>query len=71
MSEILNTFTKRCLNGEGVTFSFVLCNVTVVNLHLHLADTFIQSDLQMRTMEAIKINKRAMICKCYNKSQLA
>ncbi len=38
----------------------------------HLADAFIQSDLQMMTMEAIKINKRAMICKCYsNKSQLA
>ncbi len=37
----------------------------------YLADAFIQSDLQMRTMEAIKINKRAMICKCYNKSQLA
>ncbi len=34
----------------------------------HLADAFIQSDLQMRTMEAIKINKRAMICKCYNMS---
>ncbi len=29
-----------------------------------LADAFIQSDLQMRTMEAIKINKRA-ICKWY------
>ncbi len=27
----------------------------------HLADAFIQSDLQMRTMEAIKINKRTMI----------
>ncbi len=38
---------------------------------IHLADAFIQSDLQMRTMEAIKINKRAMIYKCYNKSQLA
>ncbi len=37
----------------------------------HLSDGFIQSDLQMRTMEAIKINKRAMICKCYNKYQLA
>ncbi len=37
----------------------------------HLAEAFIQSDLQMRTMEAIKINKRAMIYKCYNKSQLA
>ncbi len=37
----------------------------------HLADAFIQSDLQMRTIEAIKINKRAMIYKCYKKSQLA
>ncbi len=35
----------------------------------HLADAFI-SDLQMRTMEAIKTNKR-VICKCYDKSQLA
>ncbi len=37
----------------------------------HLANVFIQSDLQMRITEAIKINKRAMICKCYSKSQLA
>ncbi len=37
----------------------------------HLADTFIQSDLQMRTIEAIKTNKRAIKCKCYNKSWLA
>ncbi len=35
-----------------------------------LADAFIQSDLEMRTMEAIKINKRVIICKCYNKPQL-
>ncbi len=27
----------------------------------HLEDNFIQSDLQMRTMEAIKINKRAQV----------
>ncbi len=33
-------------------------------LHLHLADTFIQSDLPMRTIEAIKTNKRATTCKC-------
>ncbi len=33
----------------------------------HLADAFIQ----MRTIESIKINKRAMICKRYNKSRLA
>ncbi len=37
----------------------------------HLADAFIQSDLQMRTMEAIKINKREIICKCYDKPHLA
>ncbi len=36
----------------------------------HLADAFIQSDLQMRTMEAIKINKRA-ICKCYSMTSLS
>ncbi len=47
----------------------LLIIITLI-IHLHLADAFIQSDLQMRTIEAIKIN-RAMICKCYNKSQLA
>ncbi len=36
----------------------------------HLSDTFIQSDLQMKPIEAIKTNKRAIICKCYDKSQL-
>ncbi len=31
-----------------------------LDLHFsHLADAFIQSDLQMRTIEAIKTNKRA------------
>ncbi len=34
----------------------------------HLADAFIQSNLLIRTMEAIKINKKA-ICKCSDKSQ--
>ncbi len=33
----------------------------------NLEDDFIQSDLQMRTMEAIKIHKRAKVYKCYNK----
>ncbi len=33
---------------------------------LHLADAFIQSDLQMRTIEAIKANKRATTCKRYD-----
>ncbi len=37
----------------------------------YLADAFIQSDLQMRTIEAIKTNNRAIICKCYDKSWLA
>ncbi len=36
----------------------------------HLADAFIQSNLQMRTIEAIKTNKRATICKRYDKSWL-
>ncbi len=40
-------------------------------LFSHLADAFIQSDLQMRTLEAIKTNKRATTCKCYEKSWLA
>ncbi len=31
----------------------------------YLADAFIQSDLQMKTIEEIKINKRAIICNCY------
>ncbi len=31
----------------------------------YLADTFIQSNIQMRTIEEIKSNKRAIICKCY------
>ncbi len=38
---------------------------------IHIAEAFIQSDLQMRTIDAIRINKRAIISKCYNKSQLA
>ncbi len=37
----------------------------------HLADAFIQRDLQMRTIEAIKTKKRATTCKCYYKYQLA
>ncbi len=37
----------------------------------HWADAFIQSDLQMRTIEAIWISKAAMINKCCDTSQLA
>ncbi len=36
----------------------------------YLADAFIQSYLQMRTREAIKINKGTIICKYCDKSQL-
>ncbi len=39
-------------------------------LFSHLADAFVQSDLQMRATEAIKTNKRTTTCKCYNKSWL-
>ncbi len=37
----------------------------------HLADAFIQNDLQMRTIEVIKTNKRATTCQCYDKCRLA
>ncbi len=43
---------------------------TGLGLHLHLVDAFIQSDLQMRTMEAIKINTCKVflfVCEFYNK----
>ncbi len=40
-------------------------------LFSHLADAFVQSDLQMMAIEAIKTNKRATTCKCYDKSWLA
>ncbi len=36
----------------------------------HLADAFIQRHLQMRTIEAIKTNKGAIICKCYDNTRL-
>ncbi len=55
----LNNYYKAFILNE-YTFTFS-----------NLADAFIQSDLQMRTLEAIKTNKRAMICKCYDKSRLA
>ncbi len=42
-----------------------------IYLFSHLADAFIQRDLQMRTIEAIKTNKRAITCKCHYKSWLA
>ncbi len=50
---IIKKYTTR-LHDERLHFTFS-----------NLADAFIQSDLQMRTTEAIKTN-RAMICKCYS-----
>ncbi len=47
------------------------CEIYLFYLFSHLADAFIQIDLQMRTIEAIKTNKRATTCKYYNKSRLA
>ncbi len=32
-----------------------------LHLHLHLAGAFIQSDLQMRTLEAIKLNQNSQV----------
>ncbi len=39
-------------------FSFFLFVFTFTFTFSHLADAFIQSDLQMRTIEAIKTNKK-------------
>ncbi len=40
-------------------FSFV---IYIIIQFCYLAEAFIQNDLQMKTIEAIKINKRAIIC---------
>ncbi len=45
-------------------FSFVFY-IYIIFTFSFLADAFMQSDLQMRRIEAIKTNKRAIICKCY------
>ncbi len=60
--------TKSSYLGENLA---ILINQVILHFHLHLADAFIQSDLQMRTIEAIKTNKRAIIFKCSDKSRLA
>ncbi len=48
--------------AQNTIFKFDIKYLTFNNL----ADAFIQSYLQMKTIEAIKTNKRAMICKCYD-----
>uniref|UniRef100_A0A672M4Y7 RAS p21 protein activator 3 n=1 Tax=Sinocyclocheilus grahami TaxID=75366 RepID=A0A672M4Y7_SINGR len=47
-----------------------VCVHTITFTFSHLADAFIQRHLQMMTTEAIKTNKRAMICKCCDKVDL-
>ncbi len=45
--------------------------IIYIYLHFsHLVDAFMQSDLQMRTIEAIKTNNRSTTCKYNDKSQL-
>ncbi len=58
-----------------IYFNYFLKSVYLVYIYIyiythfsHLADAFIQSDLQMRTIETIKTNKRATTCKCNDKS---
>ncbi len=57
---------------QGFGLELVACDhasfIVITTVFSYLADAFIQSDLQMSTMEAIKILKRAMILKFYNKS---
>ncbi len=45
-------------------FSIVIY-ISIIFTFCHLADDFIQSNLQMRRIEVIKTNKRARIGKCY------
>ncbi len=59
-------------NKTDHMFKVTTLSMTKHSLHFsHLADALIQRDLQMRTTEAIKTNKRATTCKCNDKSRLA
>ncbi len=46
----------------GLVLKCIFSFVIYIIFKFSYLDTFIQSDLQMKTIEAIKINKRAMIC---------
>ncbi len=55
--------------GSIFVLTLIRCNLYIKSLlyyiyisftFSHLSEAFIQSDLQLRTIEAIKINKRAM-----------
>ncbi len=63
-------FRKQCVNLTLRLRSYLFFNTRIFTFS-HFADAFIQSDLQMRTIEAIKTNKRETMCKRYDKSLLA
>ncbi len=70
-SLLQSTFQSQVQNlTYNLNFKDIIYNYIYITFS-HLADAFIQSDLQMRTIEEIKTNKRATTCKCYNKSWLA
>ncbi len=64
-----NNRTKKVkfYNNDLYLINTFNTNVLLILLHLRLTDAFIQSDLQMKTIEAIKTNKKATTCKCYYK----
>ncbi len=78
VGNVQNIFMEHDLNilmilgiQEIIVFWHIQCILAIATNILmtgftfsHLADAFIQ----MRTIDAIKTNKREMICKCYNKS---
>ncbi len=48
-----------------------VCIIIIIIVIILFTFIFIQSDLQMRTVEAIKTNKTAIKFKCYDKFRLA
>ncbi len=58
----LKIYLSKCAvfkQSRGLGLTETLVNITIT--FSHLAATSIQSDLQMRTIEAIKINKSAQV----------
>ncbi len=57
-----------CLFDVGLVLKFLfncIISIYIIFIFSYLADAFIQSDVQMRTIEAIMTNKTAIICKWY------
>ncbi len=61
LSQCASVYIVECTNVIAFTLTF----------NHGCSFTFMQIDLQMRTLEAIKTNKRPSLCKCYDKSLLA